>query len=282
MKCNIIGAGRLGKNIALSLSAHNLITLQSIINRTAQSAHRACQELGIGTVVEHVAELAPAELIWLSCSDEAIPLVVNHLLQNSVVKEGDFIIHCSGVHNSSLLAPLKAKGCSVASFHPLKAFKKGYLSTEAFHSVHCTIEGDNAACAWLSNAFSQLGARIFTLNANAKSAYHAAASMASNYLITLASCSESLFIEAGIPKTQARILMCSLMQGNVNNLLETEHIADTLTGPLVRGDEQTLNLHLEAIKNPVLQNVYRALGLATLELADFDPKKHQAIEELLN
>ena len=170
------------------------------------------------------------------------------------------MFHCSGVLSSKILEPLKELGCYTASFHPLKAFKAGYLDAAAFNAVECVIEGDEIACAWLSQSFKALGANIITINPEAKSAYHAAACMASNYLITLALCSEDLFLKSGINPDQARLIIGKLMQGNLNNLIESQLIAQSLTGPLERGDIDTLALHLSAIDNPSIKKLYKAAG----------------------
>ena len=105
--------------------------------------------------------------------------------------------------------------------------------------------------------------------------------MASNYLITLAHASEELLLQAGIAQTHARTMICNLMQGNINNLLNTQRIEEALTGPLCRGDTQTLNMHLKAINNPKTQALYKTAGLATLAMTDLPEKTQIIIKELL-
>ncbi|CAM2737296.1 Uncharacterized conserved protein [Legionella steigerwaltii] len=267
MKCNIIGAGRLGKNIALALSQTQLITSFAICNRSLESTQKVCQELGFGQPIDKIEHLPAAEVTWICCNDDAITDVVETLMRYDVLKPKSFVIHCSGVLNSDLLKPLKKQGCFVASFHPLKAFKTNYLDASAFQHVDCVLEGDAEVCDWLQQAFTQLGANLIAIEPAAKNAYHAAACMASNYLITLAACSEELFQHAGINPQQSRKMMVNLMQGNLNNLLQTEKIAESLTGPLARGDVQTLALHLQAIENPEIRRLYQSAALSTLPLA---------------
>ncbi len=281
MKFNVIGAGRLGKNIALALSTARIASLQSVCNLNPSSAKQSCHDLGLGNAVNQLAELPEADITWITSNDDSIKHIVASLAKLSILKPQSIVVHCSGVLNSALLKPLKAQGCFIATFHPLKAFRAGYLNAYAFKSVDCVLEGDEEACTWLYRSFTQLGAHLFTINSESKAAYHAAACIASNYLLTLASCSEQLLLKAGIPQEQAKLLICKLMQGNLNNLQETQLIADSLTGPLMRGDNETLALHLQAIENPIIEKLYKIAGLATLPLTQLSEDKKQMITELL-
>jgi len=280
VKCNIIGAGRLGKNIALALSTAQIISSLFIYNRSKESAHLACQEIGSGTAVDKIEQLPAADVTWICTNDDSIHLIIDALMNHSTLQHNSLVIHCSGVLNSTLLNPLKTRGCSVASFHPLKAFKTNYLAPDAFNNVDCVLEGDPVAIAWLKQTFSLLGAQLTAIKPEAKTIYHAAACMASNYLITLASCSEELLHQAGISPQQSRRMLVNLMQGNLTNLHQTEHIAESLTGPIARGDTQTLALHLDAIENKEIQHLYKAAGLATAPLTQLNEDKKLEINAL--
>ncbi|WP_454784818.1 Rossmann-like and DUF2520 domain-containing protein [Legionella sp. WA2024007413] len=282
MKCNIIGAGRLGKNIALSLFKAQLFSSISICNRSLDNAQKACREIGFGQAFDKIERLPAAEVTFICCNDDVIEDVVRTLAHSDTLKPGNFVIHCSGVLSSASLAPLRKKDCFVASFHPLKAFKTNYLEPSAFNRVDCVVEGDNEVCEWLKILCKQLNAQLITIKPEAKAAYHAAACMASNYLITLAACSEELFLKAGINNQQSRQMMVNLMQGNLNNLLQTEQIAESLTGPLARGDAQTIALHLDAIDNAEIKRLYQSAALATLPMTQLSMEIKQNISDLCN
>ncbi|MFJ1268595.1 Rossmann-like and DUF2520 domain-containing protein [Legionella lytica] len=281
MKCNIIGAGRLGKNIARALHSAQVISAPTICNRSLESAKRACKEIGAGSAVSQLTQLPEAEITWLCCNDDVIPLVVAELVQAANLKPGSFVVHSSGVLNSSLLTPLKRLGCSVASLHPLKAFKTGYVDAAAFHQVDCVLEGDILVCDWLKKSFNQLGAYVTNMLPENKAVYHAAACIASNYLVTLAAYSEELLLNAGLPAEQARRMLINLVQGNINNIQQVSAIKEALTGPLVRGDVNTIALHLDALQNPQLRLLYQAAGQATLALTALTNEQKEQIENLL-
>jgi predicted short-subunit dehydrogenase-like oxidoreductase (DUF2520 family) len=281
MNFNMIGAGRLGKNLARALCTAQLANLNSIYNRSMQSAEQACKDIGVGTAVDLLTKLPPVDMTWITTNDDTIEFIVSELAKNSLLKPGGFIVHCSGALNSKLLNPLKAQGCYVASLHPLKAFKSGYLEDNAFNEIDCILEGDWECCHWLKSTFELLGSRVTTINPNAKAIYHAAATIASNYLITLAASSEELLLQSGVAPEQARSMVCNLMQGNITNLRHTQCITHSLTGPLMRGDIKTIALHIRAIENPTLANLYKAAGLATLPFTTLEEDKKIELREML-
>ncbi|USQ13667.1 DUF2520 domain-containing protein [Legionella lytica] len=281
MRCNIIGAGRLGKNIARALNSAQIISSLTVCNRSLDSAQQACEDIGVGLAIPQLKQLPEAEITWLCCNDDVIPQVVADLLREANLKPGSFVIHSSGVLNSSLLAPLKQLGCSVASFHPLKAFKMGYVDAAAFYQVDCVLEGDAAVCDWLKTSFSQLGAYVSNMLPENKAVYHAAACIASNYLVTLVAYSEELLLNAGLPSEQARRMLINLAQGNINNLQQVTAVNEALTGPLARGDINTITLHLDALENPQLRQLYQAAGQATLALTGLNAEQKEQIGALL-
>ncbi len=97
--------------------------------------------------------------------------------------------------------------------------------------------------------------------------YHAAACVASNYLVALEHLAERMFVRAGLPSATALQSFLPLVRGAVDNLA-SHGTVDALTGPLSRGDVGTIQRHLTTLHEhmPDVEALYRALGLATLEL----------------
>lgn len=280
LTCNLIGAGRLGKNLAHVLEKHAIARIQAICNQSIESSNRAWQELGLCGISCPIEQLPAADITILACSDDAIAAVAQQLAQHTIQPDS-FIIHCSGVLNSSALKPLKQHGCSLASLHPLKSFKAGYLSTDAFTAVPIIIEGDKPVCHWLERALSELNAQVLSILPEAKAAYHAAAVMASNYLVTLAAASEQLMASTGLDQCLVHKLITQLMKGTLANIEQSSTTATALTGPLMRGDTGTLALHVNAISDPAIARLYKAAGLATLPLTQLDKDTKLQIQKLL-
>lgn len=281
MNFNLIGAGRLGTNLARALATSGLASLQGVCSLHYSNACQAVDAIGFGNAVDSIQSLPEADIYFITTDDDSIEAVANQLAKQHLCKPGNLIIHCSGVLDSSILQPLKEQGCATASVHPLKPFPFGYLQDNAFKHVFCALEGDVAACNWLHQAFSGLSAHLLFITPEKKACYHAAAAMASNYLITLAYAAEELFVKAGVSKEEAKSMIVELMQSNLNNLAQAKSIENALTGPLMRGDTQTLSLHLQSIDNRETKNLYQAAGLATLSMTPLNDEIKETIQQLL-
>ena len=105
----------------------------------------------------------------------------------------------------------------------------------------------------------------FDVPEESRAAYHAAAAIASNFLVALESSAEELLTAAGID--HGRELLAPLVLRTAANWAERG--PEALTGPIARGDEETVARHLDAIAatDPALEPLYRALADRTREIA---------------
>jgi predicted short-subunit dehydrogenase-like oxidoreductase (DUF2520 family) len=122
-----------------------------------------------------------------------------------------------------------------------------------------------------------IGMRPVVLDRQAKPRYHAAAAIASNYLVVLAAMAERLMVEAGVDAPTARHGIATLMDGTLANVRAG---GAALTGPIIRGDVETVRAHL-AVLPPDLADSYRALGRAALAMADLDEEAADRMRALL-
>jgi predicted short-subunit dehydrogenase-like oxidoreductase (DUF2520 family) len=278
---NIIGAGRLGQNLALSLLSATHSKLVNICNRTLQSAHHATNEIGAGQAVAGLVDLSPVRLTFITAPDDDIPTIASRMANGHKISSNEIFVHCSGVLSSEVLTPLQQKGGLIASIHPMKAFRKKHISADAFQKCDCAIEGDDAAVQLLISCFTQMGANVFRLNPTKKKVYHAAAVMASNYMVTLAGCAVELLLEAGLTEREAQLLTQHLMSNTLSNLQHVDHVNDALTGPLMRGDVGTIKEHLRVLQSPHIHALYKVAGRATLPLVDLDETTMGILRDML-
>jgi predicted short-subunit dehydrogenase-like oxidoreductase (DUF2520 family) len=281
MYFNIIGAGRLGMSLASALINQSQWRLLAMCNHHLTSAQDKTKYLQEGYAVASTDELPHAPITFITTPDDQLVNIVEALANNVSLMAGDMVVHCSGVYSSTLLLPLKERGCLVASVHPLRAFASTVPLDQPFLDCDYAIEGDLAVVLLLSTVFGQWGAKMISLCAEKKQAYHAAAAMASNYIVTLASCATSLFMDAGIDALRAKELCEKLMSGSLQNMKGSADMAQALTGPLMRGDINTILLHLNAIKTPLTEGLYRAAGLATLPLTNNSDDRLTVLKSLL-
>jgi predicted short-subunit dehydrogenase-like oxidoreductase (DUF2520 family) len=283
MHVNLIGPGRLGKALAASLISTGEHKLFAVYHPDISRAQQAVNILGQGTPIHQLSALPHADITLITCPDDKMPSLVEKLATAAVITPGSIVIHLSGILSSDILMPLKQQGASIASVHPPKAFQETTTpETTAFQGVYCGIEGDDKAIKILTLLWQTMGAHIFTLNSEKKATYHAAAVMASNYLVTLASEASKLFAISGVPQADAHNICIQLMQTSLDNLKQTDTPNKALTGPLVRGDVQTIQQHLDAISSEKTKNLYCTAGLATLPLTDLDDEQLTALKKLLH
>jgi predicted short-subunit dehydrogenase-like oxidoreductase (DUF2520 family) len=188
------------------------------------------------------------ELVLLCVPDRAIGEAAAY------VPLGPWVAHVSGATPLAVLAP-HARRFSV---HPLQTFtlRRGPEQLDGAWAAVTAEDGDaRAAGTWLAET---LGLRPFPLSDENRAAYHAGASIASNYLVTLRKAAGALLESAGAPPEA----LDPLMERTIENGFE-------LTGPIQRGDWETVERHVEAIQDnrPELEPMYRVLADATAAVA---------------
>jgi predicted short-subunit dehydrogenase-like oxidoreductase (DUF2520 family) len=186
------------------------------------------------------------ELVLLCVPDGSIAEVAGAL------EEGPWVAHVSGATPLSALDPHRRR----FSMHPLQTFTRARGPEQldgAWAAV--TAESDEAGVAgfWLAET---LGLRPFELADAARPLYHAGAAIASNYLVTLHTVASELFRAAGAPPEA----LVPLMRRTIDNGFE-------LTGPIDRGDWETVAAHRRAIREsrPELEPLYDVLAEATVK-----------------
>ena len=188
------------------------------------------------------------ELVLLCVPDRAIAEVARE------IHSGPWIAHVSGATPLAALDPHRRR----FAMHPLQSFSKARGPEQldgAWAAVTSETNGARALGIWLAET---LGLHPFTLADESRAAYHAGAAVASNYLVTLREAAGSLLEAAGAPPES----LDPLMRGVIDNGFE-------LTGPIARGDWETVTRHLAAIRaeRPELEGLYVVLARATAALA---------------
>ncbi len=188
-----------------------------------------------------------ADVVLLCVPDDQIAAAA------SCVRRGAIVGHVSGATTLAPLSPHRA-----FSLHPLMTVPAGAPAT-VFAGVPCAVAGDSVARE-LADA---LGMRAVEIADEDRAAYHAAASIASNFLVTLEAAAERVAAGAGAP----RELLVPLVRATVESWAERGPAA--LTGPIARGDELTVARQRAAVaeRTPDLVALFDALTQATRELA---------------
>ncbi len=184
------------------------------------------------------------ELVLLCVPDGAIAEAA------ALLEEGPWVAHVSGATPLSALDPHRRR----FSMHPVQTFTRARGPEQldgAWAAVTAETEQARVAGFWLAQT---LGLKPFELADDARPLYHAGAAIASNYLVTLHAVASELFRAAGAPPAA----LVPLMRRTIDNGFE-------LTGPIERGDWETVAAHRRAIRaaRPELEPLYDVLAEAT-------------------
>ncbi|WP_404429969.1 DUF2520 domain-containing protein [Microbacterium lacus] len=154
------------------------------------------------------------------------------------------------------------------SLHPLQTFA-GSEGAEAFHGIGCAVAGRTPAALEVAEELAiRIGARPFRIDDAHRAGYHAAASVASNFLLTLLDAAEQIAATAGLSDAEARELLAPLVRSTVENWA-AQGAPGALTGPIARGDERTVDRQRDAIQvgAPDLLPLFDVMAESTRTLA---------------
>jgi predicted short-subunit dehydrogenase-like oxidoreductase (DUF2520 family) len=217
-------------------------------------------------------------MLLLAVRDGAIATAAAELAEAGSVDRRHVVVHLSGLLDEAPLAVLRPSGAALGCFHPLQAITRPEDAADRLRGALAALTGDPRAIAAGERLATSLGMRPVRLPGGAKPRYHAAAAIASNYLVILASAAERLMTEAGLDRADAREGVAALMAGTVANTLSDGVAA--LTGPIVRGDVATVRAHLAALP-PELRDMYCALGRVALTHARLPEPAARELRSLL-
>lgn len=265
----IVGAGTVGKALGRRLALAGW-PIRALSCRTIESARAAAAFVGQGEPFDDAARAArEGELVLLAVPDDRIQEVAEALARWGGLRTGAVLVHVSGGRPSSALASAREAGAHLASMHPLMTFASAETAVDLLSGALFACEGDDEALTVVRELVQVLGGRYVEIDGERKALYHAGAVMACNYLVTLVDAAAELFAEAGVPREEAVLALVPLLRGTVTNL-ERVGLPRALTGPIARGDADTIEIHTREIARvrPDLLPIYQALGLWTLPVAE--------------
>jgi len=273
----IIGAGRLGTSLGLALSKKGF-EVRRLADRSLRQARESRRILGQGQATKDIiTAAAEAGLVFICVPDAEIVRTANKLARASLDWRGKLVFHTSGIQSSTALAALKAKGAFCASFHPVQSFPQKNMPLSHFNKIFIDMEGDREALEAARRIAQRLGARSLLLKARDKILFHAACSLASNHFVSLFDMACMLVRQTGVRDGAAVEILLPLVEGTLQSVKHLDRSA-ALTGPISRGDTDTVRQHLAALKKfPQARRAYRILGAAALRLA---PKKNLPPEKI--
>jgi predicted short-subunit dehydrogenase-like oxidoreductase (DUF2520 family) len=263
----IVGAGSLAGFLTVALHDAGFKITEIVARDSARSRRHArslASKVGAQVVTTDSAAL-DASLLWICVPDGEIRGVASALSGRLSARKRNkvrFAFHSSGALLSRELEALRQAGVAIASVHPLMTFVAG--ARPSLTRVPFAVEGDAAATRLARRIVRALGGESFPLPVARKAAYHAWATLTSPLLLAFLVTLEEAAKATGLTRQNARRKSLPIIMQTLTNYSRLGP-ARSFSGPLVRGDADTVAKHLAVLKkHPGAREVYVALARAAL------------------
>lgn len=234
----VVGNGRLGRALATALTLAG--NAPAVIPGRA-GATRSDE------VLSAARRAGPEVVLLLAVRDDALPDLVAALsVAAFAFPPGTVALHHSGSHGAEILAPLEKAGLATGSCHPLQTFTGSPDDAERFQGVTFAVDGSGPGLAAAERMARVLGGRPVLVEARNRALYHLAASLGANGLTGLVAASRDALAGAGLAPSEALDSLAPLLRSALEEALRRGPEA-SLTGPVARGDETTLDRHRRAL-----------------------------------
>ncbi|MFZ4590629.1 MAG: Rossmann-like and DUF2520 domain-containing protein [Ignavibacteria bacterium] len=280
----IIGVGKVGSALAIELSAagFNIVTLidKNLPRLRKIKSKCRCKDVR-ASLKEDV--IGKSDVIIICLKDDNIQKYITEISKFNF--KGKIILHTSGLLTSDIFKPLKVAGVNIGSFHPAQTFSKLSLTNnKLLTGIYFGIEGGKNSICFIKKAAAKLKSGYVIIPKNKKALYHLSCVVSSNFLIAnfylLKMFSKSLKL------TESKFL--EILKPLFYNTAKNIHsigVSDSLTGPVSRGDTNTINSHLNLLhgKYPKYVQYYKATSMLLTEVAGIKNKdiNFKKISELL-
>lgn len=218
MKVGIIGGGRVGSRLAASLREAGVLV--GITAASEQHSAQLAQQFGV-PATDNAKLWQAADVLLLTVPDRLIGTVAEELAQ-SVTPAAKVVLHVSGSVGLEPLAPLAQLGAHVGSLHPLQSFAGGNTKLAG---VYMALDGDSEAQDAGKKLVELFGGKAFSVPAEERAAYHAAACICSNYAVAVEAMAAQLMARWTGSNEAAWEALLPLFKGTAANLQATQNPA---------------------------------------------------------
>jgi len=279
----VIGPGRMGLALGGALMQAREVERLVYFGRSAEPPpHPLFEGEGVGYTMGYGPLPEETAILILAVPDDAIHDVANQVARMGKAPSPCVALHLSGALSTDVLAPLHGAGFMVGSLHPLQTVADPWSGVDRLRGCAYALAGEPGALSVARRIVAALDGQPLVIPPALRPLYHATAVFASNYVLVAAAAVARTLAEAGIAEEEAVAAALPLMRGTMDNL-EQLGLGAALTGPVARGDVDTVRLHLSRL-SPRERRLYSALGMETVQLAravGLDPDRAAALESLL-
>ena len=260
MRITLVGPGRAGSALAIAMqrAGHDIVAVAA---RNPEQAAFVAKRLDTSALA--IGDLIPiTDLVLIAVRDGAIADVAGTLA--AVVGDAGGVVHVSGATPVGALDPISNEGTPTGSFHPLQTLPDAEVGAQRLDGAWIAVTASPPLRETLHELAESIGGQPFDLADEQKATYHAAAAAAANFPLAALTVANDLFVAAGVPFDAAG----PLVEAVVANAFE-HGPASSLTGPVARGDTDTVAAQLAAVarSTPEWERAYRSFISATADVA---------------
>jgi predicted short-subunit dehydrogenase-like oxidoreductase (DUF2520 family) len=262
LRVGVIGAGRVGAVLAAALRARGH-EIASVAGESDASKRRAAALLPGVPVEKPTAVARSCDVLLLTVPDDMLSNVVTQLAASGALRPGQYVVHTSGSHGLAVLEPATRVGARPVALHPAMTFTGTARDLDRLADCVFGVTAGAAERAWAAELDAELHGSVMWVPEELRGLYHAGLAHGANHLVTLVTQAMELLGNAGADDPAA--ILRPLLQAALDNALAEGDSA--LTGPIVRGDVNTVRAHLAEIARTAPDTLpsYVALARATLD-----------------
>ncbi|HZG96226.1 MAG TPA: DUF2520 domain-containing protein [Mycobacteriales bacterium] len=264
LNIGVVGAGRVGTVLAAALAraGHHVTGVHAVSRQSTDRADRLLPNAARRTPDEIT---TTSDLVLLTTPDDVLADVVAGLAQQDAFQPGQLVVHTSGRHGLAVLDPATRLGVLPLALHPVMTFAGAPEDIDRLAGASFGVTAPEPLRAVAEALVIEMGGEPVWVPEEARPVYHAALAWGANYLATITTSAAQLLTGAGVDNPQR--LLAPLLGATLDNALRRGDTA--LTGPVARGDAETVRVHIEALREhaPELIPAYVALARLTAERA---------------
>jgi predicted short-subunit dehydrogenase-like oxidoreductase (DUF2520 family) len=265
LKVGVVGTGRVGSILgaALARAGHRVVAASGV---SAASKDRASRLLPGAVACEPAGVVAAADLVLLTVPDDALPGLVDGLAETGAPLRGRLFAHASGRYGTAVLDRATRDGALPMALHPVMTFTGRPEDLDRLAGVCFGVTTPDVLRPVAEALVIEMGGEPVTIAETDRTLYHAALASAANHLVTLIAEAADLLRGAGVSNPER--MLGPLVSAALDNALRLGTAG--LTGPVARGDADTVAGHIDVIRQastPAAAAAYIAMARLTADRA---------------
>lgn len=278
MKIGFVGAGKVGFSLGKYFSINN-ITLSGYYSKNYISAKEAANFTDSNYYSTIYDLINDSDIILITTPDDVVSEIWQEIKLFNI--KNKIICHTSGSLTSEIFLDISNSDAYAYSLHPIFPFSDKFTTYKYLSSCYFSLEGNKKYLFLMKDFFEALGNTVFIIAENKKALYHLSNVMVSNLVLSLINKGCGYLCECGLKPSDALNALMPLIENNLINL-KTKGFSSSLTGPIERGDLDTISKHLKVIPQKDAE-LYKNLSLNLINLSSqkHPEKDYVLLEQIL-